>query len=208
MSFEIFTDSSASISLRMIEKYRLHIISLTFQEKGVPGEYKSFDNGRPVDTTVFYRRMRDENAVFVTSCVNTADALESIEPVLREGRDVLYLGFSSGLSATYQNVKAALDELRLKYPERTDYMKILPPEVFAVFSKLRARRKEIAQEAGVPAFSVFTDAQLAEIAKMDSPTPEKLGQVDGIGEARIKSFAGKLLEVLEPVAEDSGQKGK
>ena len=75
MSFEIFTDSSASLSTEMIEKYHLHILSLTCQEKGVPGEYKSFDNGRPIDTTIFYRRMRDENAVFITSCVNTAAAL-------------------------------------------------------------------------------------------------------------------------------------
>ena len=121
MSFEIFTDSSASLSLEIIEKYRLHILSLTFQEKGVPGEYKSFDNGRPVDTTVFYHRMRDEGAVFTTSCVNTADALEAIEPALAGGRDVLYLGFSSGLSATHQNVRAALDDLREKYPARKIY---------------------------------------------------------------------------------------
>ena len=118
MSFEIITDSSANLSLEIIEKYHLHILSLTFQEKGVEGEYKSFDNGRPIDTTVFYRKMRDENAVYVTSCVNTEAALEGVEPVLAEGKDVLYLGFSSGLSATYQNVKAALDELRPRYPDR------------------------------------------------------------------------------------------
>lgn len=127
MSFEIFTDSSASLSTEMIEKYHLHILSLTFQEKGVPGEYKSFDNGRPVDTTIFYRRMRDENAVFITSCVNTAAALEAIEPVVAAGNDVLYLGFSSGLSATHQNVNAALNELRAKYPER----KILDSDTLA-----------------------------------------------------------------------------
>ena len=78
MSFEIFTDSSANLSREFIEKYHLHILSLTFQEKGVEGEYKSFDNGRPIDTSVFYHRMRDENAVYITSCVNTADALEAI----------------------------------------------------------------------------------------------------------------------------------
>ena len=127
MSFEIFTDSSASLSTEMIEKNHLHILSLTFQEKGVPGEYKSFDNGRPVDTTIFYRRMRDENAVFITSCVNTAAALEAIEPVVAAGNDVLYLGFSSGLSATHQNVNAALNELRAKYPER----KILDSDTLA-----------------------------------------------------------------------------
>ena len=118
MTFEIFTDSSASLSMEQLKAYGINVLSLTFTEKGKEGEYKSFDNGRPVDTTVFYRRMRDEGAVFITSCVNTGDALTAIEPTLKAGKDVLYLGFSSGLSATYQNVKAALDELRAKYPER------------------------------------------------------------------------------------------
>jgi len=144
MSFEIFTDSSANLSLEMIDRYNLHILSLTFQEKGVPGEYKSFDNGRPIDTTVFYRRMRDENAVYITSCVNTGAALEGIEPVLAAGSDVLYLGFSSGLSATHQNVRAALDELRVKYPER----KIMDSDTLAaalgqgLLVVLAARRRE------------------------------------------------------------------
>ena len=118
MSFEIFTDSSANLSTGMIEQYDLHVLSLTFHEKDTSKEYKSFDNGRPIETLTFYRRMRDEGAVFLTSCVNAEDALMEIEPCLKNGRDVLYLGFSSGLSATYQNVCSALNELRARYPER------------------------------------------------------------------------------------------
>ncbi len=41
----------------------------------------------------------------------------------------------------------------LRYAEKVDYMKVLDPPTFAVFSKLRARRKEMAREAGLPAFS-------------------------------------------------------
>ena len=118
MSFEIVTDSSASLTMDLIKRYNIHILSLTFHEKNKSEQFKSFDNGRPVDTTIFYRRMRDENAEFLTSCVNAADAIMGIEPLLRDGRDVLYLGFSSGLSATYQNVHTALNELRERYPER------------------------------------------------------------------------------------------
>ena len=118
MSFEIITDSSANLSLELIDRYKIHVLSLTFHEKDHSTEYKSFDNGRPIDTLQFYRRMRDENAVFLTSCVNTSEAALSIEPILQAGNDILYLGFSSGLSATYQNVKTALDELRTRYPDR------------------------------------------------------------------------------------------
>lgn len=79
---------------------------------------------------------------------------------------------------------------------RIDYMKELEPAVFAVFSKLRTRRKELAREAGVPPFGVATDAQLAEMAKMDEPTLAKIGGIDGFGEARVKAYGAKLLAVL------------
>ena len=116
MSFEIVTDSSANLPVEFIEKYRLHIISLILRDGDKSS--LSFENGRPVDPTAHYRRMRDENAAFTTSCINTAEALEQIEPLVKAGSDVLYLGFSSGLSATSHNVLLALDELRARYPER------------------------------------------------------------------------------------------
>ena len=85
----------------------------------------------------------------------------------------------------------------LKYAERIDYMKTLPPEVFAVFARLREKRKELAQEAAVPPFTVATDAQLAEMAKIKEPSLSKLAEIDGIGEARIKSYGEAFLSVLK-----------
>ena len=81
-------------------------------------------------------------------------------------------------------------------PERVDYMKVLPPEVFAVFARLREKRKELAQQAAVPPFTVATDAQLAEIAKIKEPSLAKLGAIEGIGEARLKSYGDAFLSVL------------
>ena len=42
-----------------------------------------------------------------------------MEKVLQSGRDILYIGFSTGLSTTYQSGCIAAEELREKYPERT-----------------------------------------------------------------------------------------
>jgi len=47
--------------------------------------------------------------------------VEAIEPLLQAGRDVLVLAFSSGLSATFQSSKLAVEELSEKYPERKLY---------------------------------------------------------------------------------------
>ena len=116
MSFEIITDSSANLPAELIEKYNLHVVSLILRDGDK--SCRSVENGIPIDPVPYYRRMRDEGASFTTSCVNTAEALEQIEPLLKAGSDVLYLGFSSGLSATSHNVFLALDELRGRYPER------------------------------------------------------------------------------------------
>ncbi len=77
--------------------------------------------------------------------------------------------------------------------ERVDYMKVLPPDVFARFSALRERRREIAQAKKVSAYLVATDAQLAALAKHEKPTVADLRGIDGFGDARIEKFGFRLL---------------
>lgn len=53
----------------------------------------------------------------VTSQVNPEGAREVLEPLLKEGKDVLHLAFSSGLSGTCNSMRIAAEELREEYPE-------------------------------------------------------------------------------------------
>ena len=76
---------------------------------------------------------------------------------------------------------------------KVDYKEVLTPEVFERFSKLRERRKVIALEAGVPVYMVMTDAQLAEVAKLETPTAAEVGKIEGVGEARIAKYLERLL---------------
>lgn len=76
-------------------------------------------------------------------------------------------------------------------------MKVLPPNEFSLFAKLRERRKELAQGAAVPPFTVATDAQLAEMAKIKEPSLAAIGAVDGIGESRLKAYGDAFLSVLK-----------
>ena len=115
MNFVILTDSCANLPDESIRRYDIRILSLSFLDNGK--EYKSFENGKTLDVTEFYEHMR-EGAAITTSCVNIAEAEEGVEAILQEGKDILYLGFSSALSATYQNVSTAINNLREKYPER------------------------------------------------------------------------------------------
>ena len=77
--------------------------------------------------------------------------------------------------------------------EKVDYMKVLEPEAFKRFSEYRKRRKEISEADGVKPFVVMTDAQMAELAKVENPTKADLKKIDGFGEARVEKYGERIL---------------
>ena len=116
MSFAIVTDSSSNLPEDIIDQHDLTVLPLTFMVDGE--EYRSYLKGEKTDLSQFYTMMR-EGKVITTSLPNLKESRESIESLLRSGTDVLYLGFSSGLSGTYQAIELLLTELAGLYPERT-----------------------------------------------------------------------------------------
>lgn len=80
---------------------------------------------------------------------------------------------------------------------KVDYMKILSPEEFALFSKLRNLRKELAAKDGVPPFVVFTDEQLASIVKQNPTDLGKLTVIQGIGQAKTEKYGNAVLKALQ-----------
>ena len=118
MNFEIVTDSSANLTNELIDRYGLHILSLRFLVGD--REYYSYVKGEENDLKKFYAMMRSKENV-KTSHISPALCTELFEGLLREGKDVLFLGFSSALSGTYETAERAMNELREKYPERKMY---------------------------------------------------------------------------------------
>lgn len=115
MKFEIVTDSSANLPDELIEKYDLHILSLLYYIG--ENEYESYVKGEQTDLTEIYVRMRNKE-VFTTSCMSIGTCRSIFENILKQDKDLLYIGFSSALSATYQTSCLALEELRMEYPNR------------------------------------------------------------------------------------------
>lgn len=72
---------------------------------------------------------------------------------------------------------------------KTDYKHVLDEATFQKFSKLREIRKQAAAEEGVPAFAVFTDEELAGLAKLEKITPQTMLSVKGIGDKKVERFA-------------------
>ena len=115
MNFEIVTDSSCNLVEDMIDEFGLHILPLTFMVDGE--QYQSYLKGQHTDLKQFYTMMRD-GKVITTSLPNLADSEALMRGLLEQGRDVLYLGFSSGLSGTYEAVELLVKQLAAEFPER------------------------------------------------------------------------------------------
>ena len=94
--------------------------------------------------------------------------------------------------------------------KKVDYKEVLSESDFAIFSKLRVIRKELAATDGVPPYAVFTDAELAEIVKIVGADPRvcpeincgrpvydeiilQIRKINGIGEKKIEKYAKTMI---------------
>jgi len=115
MQFEIVTDSSANLPDETIDEFGLHILPLTFMSDGE--QFQSYTHGEKSDLKRFYKMMSD-GKVFTTSLPNLRDTEKLLRGLLANGRDVLYIGFSSGLSGTFEATAGVLDAMRSEFPTR------------------------------------------------------------------------------------------
>ena len=112
-SFVIHTDSGSDIKREVLAAWGVPYTSLTFRFDGEDKEYAN--DG--MSATDFYAKMR-EGGIAKTAAVNTETFKADFENTLKNGKDVLYIGFSSGLSTTYNSARLAAEELKEAYPER------------------------------------------------------------------------------------------
>ena len=89
---------------------------------------------------------------------------------------------------------------RAASPRKVDYKNVLSTEAFARFSRLREVRKSLAEQEGVPIYTLFTNEQLAEMARGPVTSLADLRRIQGVGTARIEKYGSQLLKVLEAEA--------
>ncbi len=80
--------------------------------------------------------------------------------------------------------------------EKVDYKNVLDEKSFAIFSKLRMIRKALAEKDEVPAYAVFTDAELAEISKLENLTENCMLSIPGIGQRKVEKYGKLMLNML------------
>lgn len=111
--FVLVTDSSCDLPQKLVDKFELRVIPLTVDVNGK--EYKNYPDEREIGNKEFYDYSRAK-AEIKTSCPSPDAFVNEFTQILEEGKDILYLGFSSALSATTQNAKLTAGELCEKYP--------------------------------------------------------------------------------------------
>ena len=111
--FVLLTDSACDLKPEVLNEWGVKFINLSFHFEGEEKEYSNDE----MDIKTFYDRMR-KGETAKTSAINPETFSHRFEELLSEGRDILYIGFSSGLSTTFNSARITADELKAKYPER------------------------------------------------------------------------------------------
>lgn len=115
-SFDIFVDSAANLTDEMVETYNIGVVSYTCSIDGK--EMQCYEKGKFLQIAkTFYDAMRAGGET-KTTLVNAQKIIDAVSPSMREGRDVLFITISSGISGTYAQAELAAKELKTLFPER------------------------------------------------------------------------------------------
>ncbi|HIG31357.1 MAG TPA: hypothetical protein EYQ50_27545 [Verrucomicrobiales bacterium] len=79
---------------------------------------------------------------------------------------------------------------------RTDWKEVLDEPTFAKFALLRNLRNKKAEAKAIPSYTIFTNEQLAGLAKLKEPTLAAMNEIPGIGDAKIKNYGEDFLKAL------------
>ena len=112
--YVIMTDSCCDLSAEEVAESALVVLPLTFTMDGKT--YRDTPEHEDMSLAEFYRNIR-KGKECTTAAVSVGAFLDAMREVLRSGRDVLCVSFSSALSTTYQSACIAAEELRQEFPD-------------------------------------------------------------------------------------------
>ena len=116
--YTIFTDTDCDFTHSDVTEYGIKLISMPYSIDGKT--IYPYEDFREFDAHSFYETLRN-GVVPTTSAIPKERYLNYFEPEFQNGRDILYLHFSSAMSATFASMKEAVEDLKQRYPERSFY---------------------------------------------------------------------------------------
>lgn len=115
MEYVLITDSTVDLGYEYMEKNNVPFLTLCY----IVGEKEYlYDMEKTTDIHKFYENMREGKEMAVTTQINTEEYKEYFKKYLNEGKDIIYLCFSSGLSGSFNSALNAEKELKQQYPHR------------------------------------------------------------------------------------------
>lgn len=111
----LLTDATAELTPELAQELDVGVIPMPMDIDGVPYQFQFYNEKMTVSD--FYNQLRAGKFAH-TSQVNEAVYLEVFEQYLKDGKDIIYCCFSSGMSSTYNAACRCMEQLREKYPER------------------------------------------------------------------------------------------
>ncbi len=108
--FKIITNTTADLPLDYVKENNLGLMVFNYTIKG-----ETYSRGHELDWKEFYAMMRDGNMP-TTSQVNPMECREYFDEYLKENKELLYIGFSSGLSGSYGSACIAADMEMEEHP--------------------------------------------------------------------------------------------
>ena len=109
--YVITVNSTVDVPKEWLEERHVPVIPLKYTIDG-----ETYTDMEGLSAKEFFDKLR-EGKMSTTSQVNPEEAAAELEPYIKEGKDILHLGFSSGLSGTLNSMKIAGEMLEEKYPE-------------------------------------------------------------------------------------------
>lgn len=114
-NYVIVSDATFDLPLDIIQKYDIRVIPMAFELNNT--SYLHYPDERQLTIEEFYSALK-EGGTACSSQITPTIYENFIGDILKEGYDVLYLSFSSGLSGTYNSARVAFSELEEEYPDR------------------------------------------------------------------------------------------
>ena len=115
---KVFIDSDSDFTLQHAKEYNATLISMPYEMKGK--EVKPYIDFEEFDAKKYYDTLR-KGVIPTTSALNPEDYKNYFEPEFKAGNDIFYIHFSAAMSATFNSMRLALEDLKKKYPERKFY---------------------------------------------------------------------------------------
>ena len=140
--------------------------------------------------------------VFTVSLMSSEVMEDEVNKFLRSHRVLMvdrHFSAENGgywtLLVTYQETRSSDNpNLSVGRGKKVDYREVLSPEEFGRFALMRDVRKEVASQQVIPAYAVFTDEELAQMACMENLTIESIASIKGVGK-RAEKFGEAFINL-------------